>query len=505
MMKPSVKKNYIFNLIYQAFLVIVPLVVTPYISRVLNPEGVGQYSYSFSIITYFTVFASLGFATYSQRCVARERENKYEKSKIFWETILCRLLSVLVSFVTSWIFIFSNIFSEYSLIISILTINIIANAFDVTFLFQGNERFGVIVLRNIIIKAISIISIFMFVKTDQDVWIYTLINSLTLLISNLSLWVALRKELVRVKFKDLKPFRHLRGTIRLFIPTFATTVYVMINKTFIGILVPGTRVIVENGVEVIERIADLENGYYDSADKLVKMALTIITSIGTVMISRNSHELQVGNTDVVKLNFYKSARFVLMIGIPMTLGLILISNNLVPWFYGNGYEEVISLLMMESPLFLIIGFSNLFSNLYLAPYGKDKELGIVTLSTCVLNIVLCCIFIPIFFAKGALIATLISEMFTTGFMWYYCRKDISITKICRDSWKYFAAGVVMFSVSFTISFFLESSVLNTFILFFISAFIYVICLVLLHDEIFVFYIMSTIKWIKELFIKFLKR
>ena len=504
-MMQSVKKNYIFNLIYQAFLVIVPLVVTPYISRVLKPDGVGQYSYSYSIITYFTVVAALGFATYSQRCVAREREDKYEKSKIFWETILCRLFSVLLSFLTCFVLLVANVFGKYSVLIGILSINILAIGLDVTFLFQGNEKFGVIVFRNIIIKALSICSIFIFVKTSDDVWVYTLINSVTVFVSNLSLWLALKKELVKVKIRDLKPFRHLKGTFRLFIPALATTIYVMINKTFMGILIPGTKVLIENGVEVVERIADIENGYYDSADRLVKMALTVITSIGTVMISRNSHELQVGNFEIVKSNIYKSGRFIFMIGTPMTFGLILIASNLVPWFYGNGYEDVVFLLMMESPLFLIIGFSNLFSYLYLAPMGKDRELGIVTLCTCILNIILCCIFIPLFWAKGALIATLISEFSTTFFMWLYSKKDIKISEIFKKSWKYFAASILMFAISFPLSIYLESSVLNTFILFVLSVFIYVVSLFVMRDKLFIVYVSKALSYLNRIFKKIIRK
>ena len=130
----SIKKNYIFTLLYQVFLVIVPLVVTPYISRVLTPSGVGQISYTQSTITYFTMIASLGFAVYSQREIAKNQGDKYKQTLIFWETNICRALSSIISLVLCLILCSINVFGDYTNIMYIMSINILAIIFDISFL-----------------------------------------------------------------------------------------------------------------------------------------------------------------------------------------------------------------------------------------------------------------------------------------------------------------------------------------------------------------------------------
>ena len=153
----SVKKNYIYNLIYQVFLLIVPLVLTPYVSRVIGVEGVGKYSFSYSLISYFTILSNIGFNYYGQREIAKHQDDKYAKSKSFWEIILCRSIFVIVSTSLNLILYSLNAYQSYSQLMLILTINIFAVALDISFYFQGNEEFGKIVLRNIIIKSLSII------------------------------------------------------------------------------------------------------------------------------------------------------------------------------------------------------------------------------------------------------------------------------------------------------------------------------------------------------------
>lgn len=266
----NVKKNYFYNLIYQIFLIIVPLVVMPYVSRVLTPDGIGKYSFSYSINVYFTSFAALGFVTYGQRIIANNQNNKIEQSKNFWEIIICRAISVAISLGLSLILSTIDVFKDYNLLLFILNLNIIAVAFDISFFFQGNEEFSKIVVRNVIIRLITIALIFILVKKKDDLWLYTLIQSGSLLLGNLSLWPYLKNRLCKVNISILKPMSHFYSTFRLFIPTIATQIYVMVDKTLIGVLINDTYTVIENGVEIIKKYSDLENGLYEQAEKIVK-------------------------------------------------------------------------------------------------------------------------------------------------------------------------------------------------------------------------------------------
>ena len=484
----KIKKNYIYNLIYQTFLLIVPILVTPYISRVLTPEGVGKYSFSFSLITYFTILGSLGFSYYAQREVAKVQNDLEHSSKVFWEINICRLIPVFLSLIINIILCLFNAYNEYTNLMWIFNINILALAFDIAFYFQGKENFLRLVSTNVIIKLISIISIFIFVKTINDLWIYALINSLAVIFSSLALWIGIHKFLVKVKFSDLKPLRHLKGTIRLFIPTIATSIYTVLDKTLVGLLITDTYVEIVNGVEVIKKYSDLENGYYEQSEKIIKMAMTVITSLGTVMIPRNSNEFAKGNIEGVKSNIYSTSKFVWLLGFPMVFGFIAVSSNFVPWYFGSGFDKCVYLMMIFAPLILIIGFSNLFGLQYLVPSGNDTKFTIALLTGSVLNIILNFILIPFFWSYGAAIASVIAELGVTIIMGIMIRKEISMKKIICSSWKYLIAGIIMFCACYSIQMLLSSSIINTIMIVLAGIIVYFIMLLILREEIIISYL-----------------
>lgn len=177
---------------------IVPIAVTPYVARVLGEDGSGKYSFSFSIITYFTLFAALGFSTYAQREMAKHQGNKSKQSALFWEIMIARLIPVSITLIVYGILLACNVYgSDYTLLMTIMSLNVIAIAFDIAFFHQANEEFGRMVISNIIVKAFGIAAIFIFVKTHDDLWIYTLIQSLTILIGFFALWIHVPKILLR--------------------------------------------------------------------------------------------------------------------------------------------------------------------------------------------------------------------------------------------------------------------------------------------------------------------
>lgn len=292
-MAKSIKKNYIFNLLYQLLIVALPIVVTPYVSRILLPSGIGRYSFSLSIISYFVLFAELGFGYYAQREIAKYQENKKMQSKIFFEIMILRGISVLLSLGINLLLVFANVYKDNGVLFSIMTINIFSVAFDIAFYFQGNEEFGKITLKNSIIKILGVVSVFLFVKSADDLWVYVLINSLSIALSNISLWPFVIDRIEKVKLKELKPFSHLKGTLKLFVPTIAISIYAVLDKTLIGVITNN----------------NLENGYYEQAEKIVKIAMTVITCLGTVMIPRNTNEYVLGNTNKIQENIYKAFNF----------------------------------------------------------------------------------------------------------------------------------------------------------------------------------------------------
>lgn len=222
-MKKSITKNYIYNLAYQILVIIIPIITTPYVSRVLGAESIGIYSYTLSIATYFILFGSLGIALYGQREIAYKQDNKKEYSKTFWEIVILRFITMSIATIT---FYFAFVFrkNEYSTYYGILLLELIGNAFEIGWFFQGLEDFKKTVTRNLVVKLISVISIFVFVKSKNDLAKYFVIYVLSTLLGNASLWLYLPKTLEQVKINELNIVKHIKPTISLFIPQVATQI-----------------------------------------------------------------------------------------------------------------------------------------------------------------------------------------------------------------------------------------------------------------------------------------
>lgn len=268
MKKKSITENYVYNLTYQILLIFLPLITTPYVSRILGAENIGIYGYTLSIVTYFVLFGALGVAMYAQREIAYVQNDEKQRSKIFFEIIIFRFITMSISIIVYYIFLINE--NQYQFYYLILTMELISTCFDISWFFQGLEEFKKTVLRNIIVKLLSFICILLFVRSKDDLAIYLLIYTLSNLIGNLSLWLYMPKYIKKVRVNDLKILRHLKPTLWLFIPQIAIQIYTVLDKTMIGN-------IIENKAEV---------GYYEQAQKIIKLCLTIVTSLGTVMVPR---------------------------------------------------------------------------------------------------------------------------------------------------------------------------------------------------------------------------
>lgn len=430
MKKNSVAKNYIYNLTYQILVLILPLITTPYISRVLGAEGTGIYSYTISITTYFILFGTLGISMYAQREIAYVQDKVKERSKIFWEIIVVRFITLSLSMILFYLTYARN--GEYSMYYRILLLEILANCFDISPFFQGMEEFKKIIVRNLIVKMVSIISVFLFIKTENDTNIYLLIYALSTFLGNISLWFYLPKYIHKVPFKELQLLKHIRPTIVLFVPQVATQIYTVLDKTMIG-----------------NMVADkAEVGYYEQSQKIVKMLLTIVTSLGTVMLPRIANKFANGKKEEIKENIYQSFEFVYFLAIPLTCGVISVAPIFIPLFLGQAFEKSSILTSIISPIILIIGLSNVIGTQYLLPTKKQKQFTISVVAGAFCNLILNGMLIPKLLSIGAAIATLLAESVVTLVQFYMIRNEFSIIKIVKKSKDYLLAGIGMLILNF---------------------------------------------------------
>jgi O-antigen/teichoic acid export membrane protein len=474
----SIKKNYIYNLSYQILLLLTPLITTPYISRVLGANGIGQVSYTESIASYFVLFAALGITTYGQREISYVQDDRKQRSNIFWNTKILEFFTAAVSILMYIVFSFAQ---ENKALFLIFTFNILAVFADITWLFQGMEEFGKIVFRNIIFKIISIVYIFAVIKEADDVLLYAIGLCVFTFLSNLSLWAYLPRHIDRVKYRDIHPFKELPIVISLFVPTIAISIYTVLDKTMIGLITKST----------------FENGYYEQALKISRMVLTIVTALGTVMIPRICYHFEKGETNEVNRLMYRGYRFVWFLGIPLCLGLIAISDNFVPWFFGSGYNKVSDLLKILSFLILAIGINNVTGMQYLIPTKKQNLFTLTVVIGAVINFGMNLLFIRCFQSAGAAIASVTAEIVIAIIQLFIVRKELNPIIVLNQGINYFVAGVGMFVALLLLGRLMTSSIVNTIVLIVIGGIIYFTILLLLKDEFFISNIYKVLRKIKK--------
>lgn len=427
-MKKSVKKNYLYNLSYQILIIILPIITAPYLARTLGPESIGINSYTVSIVTYFILFGSLGIALYGQREIAYNRNNKERMSKIFWELALLKSLSLIISCI---LFYFSFcLIGEYQFYYKILILEIIANCFDISWLYQGLEDFKKIVLRNFIVKIINICLIFIFIHSPEDITKYMLIYVFNTLFGNVLLWLNINKVVCKVKLKDLNIARHLKPTLFLFIPQVAIQIYTILDKTMLGFIL--------NDMS--------EVGYYEQSQKIIKILLTLITSLGTVMLPHMANLFSQNKDTEIKINMKKSFNFVFFLAFPLIFGIISVVDCFVPLFFGEGYDRVKIIMSIISPIILFIGMSNIIGNQFLLTTKRQKEYTLSVISGAIANLILNLLLIKNYASYGASIATVFAEALVTAIQLFYIRKNFKLKDIFKLSLKYFFASFIMFLI-----------------------------------------------------------
>lgn len=465
MKEKSIKKNVILSTIYQILTMIIPLITAPYIARVIGPNGVGIYSYTLSIETYFSLFAALGTVAYGTREIARVRNDEKKRSILFWEIELLTILTSLISLVV-WIA-FIGFSAKYKIYYIILTLNIFNVLFDISWFFAGLEEFKYTIFQNSLFKILGVVCLFVFVKSSDDLALYIFIMSLSTLLGTASMWFYLPKFLIKINLKELRILRHFRETLIYFIPAVATSIYTVLDKTLIGIITKD----------------NFENGYYEQATKIMNMlkALTF-ASLNTVLGSRISYLFSTGKIEEIHNRIDNSIDFICFMGFGIMFGLISVSNIFVPIFFGQGYNKVISMLQLMSPLIVIIGLSNCLGSQYYNPAGLRSKSAIYIIIGSFTNLILNIILIPKYKSYGAIVATIIAESLISFLYLKNSSGFMNFKKIINFSYKKIAAGIIMMLFIFILSLLKINDLILLIIEVILGGLVYIMILIIMKDK-----------------------
>lgn len=455
----KINKNFLYNFLYEALIILSPLIITPYISRILGVELIGIRSYTFAILSYFELFANLGITMYGRREIARNLNDPDKKNRIFLELLTIKLIAFLIIFSVYCIVFFKcKILYEYKTLWIIWILHLMESFFNISWYFQGNEKYKLISIKGILLRILQIILTFSLVRGKQDFYLYLIIYATIPLLQGLTLWPFLKPDihLKKIYFSNLK--KHFKNIIIFFIPTISTTIYSNIDKIMLGTMI----------------VSKKEIGYYESAQNIVLLATTIFTSIYTVMNSRISAELKNKMADYEY--FIKVGLFMIT---SITFGLLAVSRTFILTFYGYEYQPVIKLLRLFCIIIVFIGLSSLISAIYIIPSDKQKYLSIFYIFATILNVIINTLFIPKFRTIGAIIGSIGAE----GVVFIGClllsKKEISIRKYFIYGWQYLLCGLIMYIFISFLEHFLPITLYSLIIEIFIGILIYLFILLLL--------------------------
>lgn len=475
----SVKRNYIYNVAYQILVLVTPLVTTPYVSRVLGADNIGKVSYESSAASYFVMLAALGTGLYGSREISYMQGSLENRTKVFWNIAALRGICSFVSLFVYILYAFE--IRNGNPLCLIMAVSIATSAIDITWFFQGMEDFSRIIVKNLILKIADIVFIFVFVNSRDDILLYALSGTLMPALAHLSLWPSLRTAVEKRNVKDIRPFSDFKVILSLFIPTIAVSIYTILDKIIIGLV----------------DSSGFENGYYEQAVKISKMTLTLLTALGTVMVPRIGNCYMHNEMQAVRRYMYRSYRFAWFLGIPLCLGVIGISDNLVPWFFGDGYHQVAVLLKVLPLLIPAIGISNVTGVQYLIPTQRQNLFTATVIIGSAANMALNAVFVPKLFAMGAALASVITEMTVAVIQLILVRKELHFQDIAGHMPKYASAGMVMLAAVRIENFFFCPSVVNTAVMISSGAAVYGLMLLILRDDFFISYLKMIIRMGKD--------
>ena len=477
----SIKVNFIMNSLLTISSFIFPLITFPYISRTLQPEGIGNVNFALSIIAYFSMFAQLGIPTYGINSCAKLRDDKEKLSKNFQEIFLINIVVTLVSYIIFFLMLFNipRMFNEKKLFI-VVSISIILNTIGVEWLYKSLEKYTYITIRSLIFKVIAIIAMFLLIKNQGDYVIYGIISIFASSASNILNFFNLKKEIKFEKYKNYEFKKHIKPILVFFTMSCATTIYTNMDTVMLGFI--------KENVDV---------GYYSAAVKIKNILVSIVASLGTVLLPRAAYYIDQKMISEFKKIISDSFNFVFLLGCPLVIYFILYSYEGILFLSGNSYINAVMPMQIVMPTVLIIGLTNIMGIQIMVPLGLERKVLFSVIGGASVNLFINALLIPKYSSVGAAIGTLIAEIIVWIIQFAYLEKDY---KIIYKNVSFLKINIALI-VSGLFAVLIKFVSLNNFIKLLIASSVffsvYLIVLVVLREEMVTKFLIEIINKLKK--------
>ena len=419
----KVIKNYLYNLSYQILTIILPIITVPYVTRIFTSEDLGNYGFYNSIVSYFSLFAMLGIGIYGTKQIAAARD----VSSTFWNIYVIQVAASILALLVYIIVIYS-IPQMSGIIPLILSITLFSKMIDISWLFTGKEDFKKITLRNTMVKVAGVISIFTFIKSSEDLYLYIFLIVIFDFLGQFVMWIPAKKFIKHPSFDTKIIKKNLHPIVLLFLPQVAISLYVVLDRTLLGLLGSYSDV-----------------GIYEQGQKLTSILLTVVSSLGAVMLPRVANLLSERKEKEAQNMVRFSFILYNLIIFPMIFGLIAINEVFVKLFLGQNFQDVKYVLYIIVFNIMFIGWTNILGYQVLVVRNKNKEFMLSTTIPAFVSVAVNIAVIPFFGYIGASITAVIVELLAFTIQWYYCRNIINKNLLFnKDLAKIICSSLVMF-------------------------------------------------------------
>lgn len=373
---------------------IFPLISFPYVSRILQPAGTGKVSFAVSVVSYFSMFAMMGIPTYGIRACAQVRDDKEKLSRTVQEILIINFfLGILTYLVFAASLVLVPRFRIDSSLFCVVGLTIGFNIIGVEWLYQALEQYAYIAVRSVAFKAIAMLLMFLMIRSPEDYVTYGALTILASVGSNLLNFVNLRK-LVSFRFQGPYDFkRHVRPILVFFCMSVATTIYTNLDQVMLGFM-----------------RGDEQVGLYTAAVKVKNMLVSLVTSLGAVLLPRVSFYVETKQQEAFERVTKLAFRFVVILAIPLTLYFILYAEPVILLLAGVEFQEATLAMQIIMPTVLLIGMTNVMGIQILLPMGKELWVLSSECAGAVVDLILNLLLIPFMGAAGAAVGTLAAEM-----------------------------------------------------------------------------------------------
>lgn len=434
----GIKKNIAYQTFYQIIALLLPLVTSPYISRILGAQQVGLYSYTYSIAYYFMLFALLGISNHGSRAIAVSKSDAIRLRKTFSDLLVLHIVIAAVAVAAYYTFVLTCV-EDGKVYYLLQGLWVLGALFDVSWFYFGLEEFKTTVIRSTAIKIASAVFTFVFVKDSFDLWIYISIMAGGSFLSQIVLWPKTLKyiDLKQVSWQGIK--LHIKPILLLFIPVIAVSLYRYMDKIMLGLMSSETQV-----------------GFYESAEKVISMPISVINSFGMVMFPRMAALIGEGDKARGKKYICISIEAVMCLAFAMAFGLIGVADRFSIVFWGQEFAACGNLIRLLSTTIPFMAFANVLRTQYLMPNSHDK---IYIWSVCggaLINIIVNAIMIPKLEAAGAAIGTIFAETIVCVIQAISVKGELPIMKYIKEVVPFLMIGLFMCGTVIWIGHYIES-------------------------------------------------